>query len=216
MFRKFKNVIWSILNLTPIGPLLQLYLVGELRENGWLRSFKEKKSIDAQGKPTPWYTYPMSDLLAEKLHKTINVFEYGCGGSTQWLANRVNQVDAVEDHEGWLQEVQNQMPANVTIKLEAVTNNDLYAKASTATGKRYELIIVDGKVRNACIKYSLEALAPNGVLLLDDSFREDYLPSFELMEKLGFKKLNFWGMTPIVSTKSCSTLFYKPNNCLGI
>ncbi|MCP9754325.1 FkbM family methyltransferase [Lacihabitans sp. CCS-44] len=214
--RQLKNLIWKILNFTAIGPLLQLYLVGEIKSNGWLRSFKTKKSEDSAGNPIPWYTYPFVDFLKEKLNRNLTVFEYGCGGSTKWLAERVKNIVAVEDHEGWYQEVSKNIPNNIKLIFQTIEERNDYAKSIQSEIGNFDLIIVDGKIRNLCIKYCTSKLSERGVVVLDDSFREDYKTSFEFMKTNGFKHLNFWGMTPVISTKSCTTLFYKTDNIFNI
>ena len=115
MIRSIKNIVWSALNTIPIGPLLQLYMVGEIRTNGWMRTFSTKKSTDFAGNPIPWWTYPMVDFLKERLNKSINIFEYGCGGSTKWLSSRVGSINAVEDHQGWKEFAEKDLPNNVSI-----------------------------------------------------------------------------------------------------
>ena len=216
MIKKIKNLVWNILNTTPIGPLLQLYLVGEIKENGWMRSFTTKKSVDKNGNPIPWYTYPAVDFLIEKLNKNLIVFESGCGGSTRWLAERVGKIIAVEDHKDWKEFVEKDMPSNVQILFQAIDNQYSYSKKIAETNQNFDIIIVDGKERNNCVNHCLNNLSEQGVIILDDSFREEYKISFQFLAQKGFKKLNFWGMTPIVATKSCSTIFYKENNVLGI
>jgi hypothetical protein len=214
--RQIKNLVWEFLNLSPVGPLLQLYLVGEIKSNGWLRSFKTKKSEDNAGNPIPWYTYPFVDFLKEKLKKDMSVFEYGCGGSTRWLSERVKNIVAVEDHEDWYQEVSKDVSNNIKIVFQIIENQNLYAQSIQKETEDFDIIIVDGKIRNLCVQNSISKLTENGVLILDDSFREDYKTSFEFMKNNGFKYLNFWGMTPVISTKSCTTVFYKKNNIFDL
>jgi predicted O-methyltransferase YrrM len=216
MIRKLKNLLWRLFNLSPIGPLLQLYLEGDIRHNGWMRSFQTKRSENAAGQPIPWYTYPAIDFLHEKLNNSHRIFEYGCGGSTRWLAQRCGHITAVEDHPQWYQYASQNMPANVTIHLQTLDNQHSYENTPNNSKQKYDIIIVDGKQRNSCIAHSISALAEGGVLILDDSFRSQYQPSFDLLQQQGYRKLNFWGMTAIVATKSCTTIFYKPNNCLDI
>lgn len=100
---------------------------------------------------------------------------------------------------------------NIKIIFQNIENNNLYAKAIQTETENFDIIIVDGKIRNICVQNSISKLSENGVLILDDSFREDYKTSFEFMKNNGFKYLNFWGMTPVISTKSCTTVFYKNN-----
>ncbi len=216
MIRKIKDFVWTCLNYTAIGPLLQLYMVGEINENGWMKSFVTKKSIDKNNNPIPWYTYPAVDFLNEKLNKTISIFEYGCGGSTKWLADKVSTIVAVEDHKEWKEFVEKEMPENVKIIFQPIDNQYTYSKSIQTTQTKFDLIIVDGKERNSCVENCLSNLNETGIIILDDSFREDYLTSFDYLQRKGFKKLNFWGMTPIVATKSCTTFFYRENNVFGI
>jgi hypothetical protein len=216
MFREIKNKVWQILNFTPIGPLLQLYMVGEIKENGWMRSFIAKKAIDKNGNPIPWYTYPAVDFLNEVLNKKISVFEYGCGGSTKWLADRVGSITAVEDNQTWKEFAEKSMPENAKIILQPIDNEYSYSKSIKTSHTKYDLIIIDGKERNEAVANCLDNLSAAGILVLDDSFREAYKVSFDLLEKKGFKKLNFWGMTPIIATKSCTTFFYREGNIFNI
>lgn len=216
MIQLIKQFVWNILNFIKIGPLIQLCMVGELHENGWMRTFISKKSEDKNGDPIPWYTYPAIDFLKERLKSSHNVFEYGCGGSTTWLASRVAIVHAVEDHLGWKEIVEKTKPQNATIHYQAIDNEYSYSKVIQKMGQKFDLIIVDGKERNECVEFCLEAISDTGIVMLDNSERADYHASFEFLKEKGFKKMDFWGMTPIIAEKSCTTFFYRANNIFDI
>ncbi len=216
MLRKIKNLVWNTLNLTTIGPLLQLYMVGEIKTNGWMKSFVTKKAVDINNQPIPWWTYPMVDFLRERLNTSIIIFEYGCGGSTKWLANKVGHITAVEDHKEWKEFVEKDILKNTTLIYQPIDEIESYSKAIQVNDKKYNFIIVDGKERNLCVTHCLSNLSENGVILLDDSFRTEYTVSIELLKQKGFKKLDFWGMVPVVPTKSCTSIFYRTDNILGL
>lgn len=216
MIRKIKNAVWQILNFTPIGPLLQLYLVGEIKNNGWLKSFVKKKAVDKNGDYIPWFTYPSVDFLKEKLKNNLTVFEYGCGGSTKWFAERVNQITAVEDHKDWMEFVKKDKLDNMHLIFQSVDEKLSYSKSIKTTNQLFDIIIVDGKERVNCIEQCIANLSESGIIILDDSFREEYKEGINFLVENGFKYLNFWGMVPVVANKSCTSIFYRDNNVFDI
>ena len=78
------------------------------------------------------------------------------------------------------------------------------------------IIIVDGLHRNSCLRHSINKITNDGVIILDDSERNDYRSGIEYLESSGFKRLDFWGIAPTILFKKCTTLFYKSQNCLNV
>ena len=101
MIKKIKQVIWNILIKLKIGGAVQLFLASGLRDDGWFESFNTKRSIDKEGNPIPWCTYPFIKFIEPKLNKDFSVFEYGSGNSTIWYAQRVKEIISVENDEDW-------------------------------------------------------------------------------------------------------------------
>jgi len=56
----------------------------------------------------------------------------------------------------------------------------------------------------------------NGIIILDDSQRTRYREGISFLTSHGYRKLDFWGMTPIEAVKKCTSIFYKDYNLLGI
>jgi hypothetical protein len=50
-----------------------------------------------KGEPIPWFSHPLIDFLKDRLSKDMTVFEYGCGNSTLWWADRVRSVTGVKN-----------------------------------------------------------------------------------------------------------------------
>ena len=46
-----------------------------VRTTGLLRSFRERRPVDAQGNPLPWVNHPAIQLLNERLRPDHAVFE---------------------------------------------------------------------------------------------------------------------------------------------
>lgn len=208
-----KKLIWKLLNIIGIGPWIQLAVRSELKENGWYKSFIEKKPINRKGEPIPWLTYAFIDFIKPRLHRDMIMFEYGCGNSTLWFASLVKHIDSVEHEEGWFQEISSKVPSNVQIYFKSLETNE-YEQSVMLTPYFYDLILVDGRKRLECVQCAVQKLSDNGVIIVDNS--ECYPEIFDFLRYLGFKEISFWGIPPIVPLKTCTTTFYKENNCLGI
>lgn len=141
-----------------------------------------------------WWSYAaideVSTLLAER---PAQVFEYGAGASTAWLAVRASYVTSVE-HEAGFVEVLTPMLAhltNVEVMLVPAVRSAApavpsrrrghdgldfsdYVKAIDAVPGELDLVVVDGRARVACVRQALPRLASDGVLLLDNADRDEY------------------------------------------
>lgn len=214
MIRFIKNKVWDVLNSVGVGASLQLVMTGALKQYGWFRSYNSKQSVDAAGNPLPWYTYSFIFFLKPRLKAHFEVFEYGSGNSTRWYAGIVKHVTAVEHDTNWIKHISPDLPQNTTIMARPI--GDTYINAVKNEGKKYHIIVVDGRNRVKCTAAAVDYLTSDGVLILDNSEREWYQKAKNLMKERGFKQLDFQGALPIISSESCSTLFYKEGNCLGV
>ena len=112
MIRQIRNLGWGILRLINIGSPVQLMLDSWLREYGWFKIFNAKESINKQGEPIPWYTYSSIKFIEPRLNKHFEVFEFGCGNSTFWYAERVKSIISVLHNRSWFRTISKQIPKN--------------------------------------------------------------------------------------------------------
>jgi hypothetical protein len=211
-----KEYFWSFLRFWGLGGHVAIHLSeSELRTNGWFRSFDARQALDAQGQTIPWLTYPFIDFLSPRLRPEFTVCEFGAGSSTTWFAARCAQVVSIEHNEAWAARLRPLLTANVELRL--ATDPETYAQQAELSGKTFQLILIDGIERNACLHRAARSLAPDGVVILDNSDRiAEYLPGTHALAEAGFRRLDFWGMCPGISVKSCTTVFYRAGNVLGI
>jgi len=189
---------------------------GYLLDNGWFKSYKNKTSIDKNGNPIPWVTYPFIDFIRERLNKEINIFEFGSGNSTLFYATKVKSLITVEHDKKWFDKISNIIPENAKIIFQEADTDGNYCRCIKTTNKKFDIIIDDALDRVNCIYNSLESLSEKGVIILDDSERKEYNEGVDFLIKNNFKKLDFWGIAPGILFKKCTSVFYKKNNCLGI
>lgn len=189
---------------------------GYLNEIGWYNSYKTKSPQNNQGDPIPWMTYSIIEFLNTKLNSTIKILEFGSGSSTHYFAKKCNHVDSIEHEKAWFEKVNLNKPANSTIHLTELVYGGEYSNYANNLNKKFELIIVDGRDRVNCLKNSFGFLTENGVMILDDSERDDYKEGVNFLISKGMKKIDFWGISPGLFYNKSSTLFYFENNCFNI
>ena len=189
---------------------------GYLNSIGWFTAFDKKQAVDGNGKALPWVTYSFIDFIKERINKSQHIFEYGSGNSTIFYAEKAGSVTSVEHDKSWHDKVKGTSPANAELVFCELQRDGEYAKKAMLLGKKFDIIIVDGRDRVRCCKYSLDALTPRGVIILDDSEREVYNPARILLKEQGFKEISFSGISPGLFYEKATSVFYKADNCLGI
>lgn len=187
-----------------------------LKEVGWYNSFNKHMPVDKNGDALPWYTYAAIDFLGDRINGGMAVFEYGSGNSTIWWATRVSRVVSCEHDEQWFAKVKLKLPDNVTYRHINLAPQGDYSDAILQHDKEFDVIVIDGRDRVSCAKNSLCALNDGGVIIWDNSDRDEYQAGYEFLSDNGFKRLNFSGFGPINTYGWCTSVFYRPQNCLGI
>ncbi|RYY49371.1 hypothetical protein [Aeromicrobium sp. Leaf291] len=136
----------------------------------------------------PWITADALEALDELLLPDDRALEWGSGGTTLWLAQRLAAVTSIEGARAWHDDLA------ARLRTERITNVDLHLVPFDELG--YEtpeheaayvgavpelepeslgLVLVDGEYRDRCALRALSLLRPGGLLVLDNA--ETYLPS---------------------------------------
>lgn len=144
----------------------------------------------------PWWTYRAIDevdaWIASRAGE-VRVFEWGSGASTIWLGRRVASVISIEHHVEFgamlgrnIADMRNVSlvvtppSASATPKIgsskEGYGGLDFsdYVGQISAIGGVFDLIIIDGRAREACLVVGLDHLAPDGIIVFDNSSRRRY------------------------------------------
>jgi Dimethyladenosine transferase (rRNA methylation) len=130
----------------------------------------------------PWWNVAATErviaFLAER--PKARIFEYGSGASTVWLARRGLEVTSVEHDEQWanalaprLSSYQNVTLLRAQLRTGRIASEQPYVKTIRGTGL-YDMIVVDGRERAACLSAAVASLKSDGIILFDDSGRERY------------------------------------------
>lgn len=144
----------------------------------------------------------------------LEVLEWGAGYSTIYYPLFLRSLGisfkwiAIEHDKTWVHLISNRINHyrfdNIYMKYNPLTEVDSQCSGLTPTkkhyveipkmliaGKKYDIIYVDGRLRNRCIKASFNLLSPNGKIILDNADRKRYQKHLHLF-KGEFIKPHLW------------------------
>ena len=162
----------------------------------WLRSLFAIYDIeDMAALDLPWWTLAAVKGTDEFLKRngSARVFEYGSGASTIWLARRAESVISIEHDVPWHEVVSARLVPFSSAKLRLIEADaepvagyvsekrgwegrsfQRYVSAIEEETGQFDLIVIDGRARAACLTHAVKRLAPGGMILFDNSQRERY------------------------------------------
>lgn len=194
---------------------------GYLHQVGYFRSCRERLPVDAYGNPLPWYSYSAIHFLETRINAldlaaALKVHEYGTGYSTLRWSKRCETLHCCEHSEEWFNVMRKSVPDNVTLALIKEDRLSEYVESAGGGPHKHDIIIVDGIARNECAYNATAAISGRGVIILDDSQRDEYREGVSHIIRNGFKRLDFVGLGPITTNRQSTTIFYREGNCLVI
>jgi hypothetical protein len=188
---------------------------GYLNVTGWFRSRVTGSAVDFHGEAVPWITYPCIRFLESRIHARMVVFEFGSGASTAWWSKRVSRVVSCEHDRMWFERVRAQAAANVEM-IHATPEGGQYSGQILRYKREFDVVAIDGEDRVECAMKSVDALKEDGVIVWDNTDRDIYKRGFDFLLARGFRRVDFWGMAPLVLFESLTSVFYRDGNCLAL
>ena len=214
--KKIKTILELILHPKQLSALLSLKEFGYLNDVGWFNAFSLGEPVDKKNQPIPWFTYPCIDFLSQRLNKNLSVFEFGSGNSSLFFAKRVKSISSVEHNKDWFTKIKTLLPDNSKLTYVNSNSSDQYIKPLKMAREKFDVIIIDGIFRNECLFESINHLTEQGIIILDDSERNEYTDGINFVLNASFKRIDFIGIAPGLLYSKSTTIFYKPDNCLNI
>lgn len=139
----------------------------------------------------PWLRPAAAEYIESLLPEGANVLEWGCGASTIWLARMGCAVTSIELDQEWVNQIRKWLndeglcdsvrildfsPSN---SLNLCDSADFVLKM---LDNSYDLILIDGRARSRCMGNARSKVKVGGMLVLDNSEREEYANGVALMD----------------------------------
>jgi predicted O-methyltransferase YrrM len=160
----------------------------------------------------PWLNFPTIEFLKSYIKPEMTVFEYGSGFSTLFFARRAKLVNSIESSLDWHGRISTLILENdvKNVELKLCTNLPYFAnEISNFKEKSYDLILVDSRDRAMCLETAVNFCKNTGIILLDNSERDNLKNAKNKMLDIGFNATDFGGNGPMRSEISFATVFFK-------
>jgi len=185
---------------------------------------------------TAWWPYKVQEavemFIVSREHKPIRVFEWGAGSSTFWLSKRGCDCVSIEHDKFFFTVLKSEQarlnrafslllvePDGPKSEVEIVSNKTGYQNYdfisyvdAISAFEKFDLIVIDGRSRDACLEKAILHLKDDGLILFDNSERKRYAPS---IEKFAPYKKTIRGLTPASPWPTSSTLIAKNQSMLN-
>jgi hypothetical protein len=169
------------------------------------------------GLDIPWLPYSLTFFLSQVIPTHARVLEFGGGASTSWWLSRGNIVTTLEPSDEYfegLKPLLKKYPDR--FELLRVTNEFELLQFAEQCENLYYAIVNDGLAdRNLNTRIAVDILDTKGILILDNSERMDYSPSLTFLDKSGFRRLDFFDLSPINAFCSQASIFSRTAIQLG-
>ena len=220
----------------PSGDPGQTVSARENRYRHWLQSLLAIHDIDALIRlDVPWWTYDaigqVEDFLSAR--PGARVFEYGSGASTVWLAKRADRVISVDHDAGWIDFSRPRLAELGNARVVLVepdeapdadphyhsgksgyrgTSFRTYVNSIDDWEGQFDLIVVDGRARAACLAKAVTRLADDGMIVFDNSHRARYRKA---IGECGLQATVTRGLVPSLPVPDQTTLLRRRPSSLG-
>lgn len=145
-------------------------------------AFGRKSPIDLG---MPWWSFGAVEALSARLLPSHDVFEFGSGGSSLYLARRARSVTCVEDQPNWAERVESEARklgiGNLTVLRRPLDLSDGAGFLESAyllalAGRKFDLIVIDGAegkepLRESCFQRAEDFIREGGMIIVDDFWR---------------------------------------------
>ncbi len=191
----------------------------------WWRSNRIHQQHTPLADRVPWVSFGAARELERRVRPGTRIFEFGAGGSTAFFLDRGASVVTAEHDEEWTQLVREAVDPGSDWTLHAVppspTPDPDYAshrfsgslRDYVTTIDRYEpfdVVVVDGRARSACVRHAMARVVPGGTLVLDNSDREMYAEAAKLVDAAGWTRRDYFGPTPYNLFFTQTTIWTAP------
>lgn len=172
---------------------------------GQLRSIREGRPVRSDGSAIPWYTYPAIEYLSQFDFSNASVFEFGAGYSSIFWAQRARAVISIESDPRWVEHLQAGFRPNQKVLLRE--GRDDYVNAIREQADLFDLVIVDGRWRHACVESAMEKVTEDGLIVLDNSDR--YPDATRRLRNSGRFQVDFSGFGPVNNYAWTTSIFLR-------
>ena len=146
--------------------------------------------VDKEGLFFPNFTKPCIEWLLKVQLNNFNIYEYGAEASAKWWRLSCKNYVGITNNERLSQ----------LLECKYHFDMDNYVNDLVKTNEEYDLIVINGRWRDACIISAIQRIKNGGYILINNYHQErtDYRPSY-------------WELTTPILEKYPMVIFHDEN-----
>lgn len=207
--KNFKNTLYLILKFCRLLPFVNFLRIikASILDYGWFESARKYQSVNRNGDPIPWFNYPAIYFLEQFDIQSKNVFEWGCGNSTLYWAQRCHSITSVESDKKWFEKIQDRSKKYKNAKIVYAKNKKDYIGEIFNQKRKFDIVVIDGLYRTEILKTTLNKVKKDGMIILDNSEWRPHASKY--LRSKGFIEIDFAGFGPINPYPTTTSFFIK-------
>jgi hypothetical protein len=170
---------------------------------GHAKSKERKKSLNAEEQPIPWFTYPAIEYISQLNLTDKNVLEWGAGNSSLFFSKISKNVFSIEHNKNWHDEI---LALQIPNQKLLYREEKLYVEAIKDFNVKFDIIVIDGILREECSKIAMQYLKNDGLIILDNSDRDPEIANF--LRNNNLIEVDMHGFGPINDYTWTTSLFF--------
>lgn len=173
--------------------------------------------FDEDGIVNPWLGRSVVDFLKKRLKRDFRVFEWGGGNSTLFWSHYVEEVVSVEHNFEWYEKIKKVIPDNVELQYCELEYGGEYCHKILDEKNLFDIVVIDGRDRVNCAINAVNRLSEKGIIIWDNSDRDEYTKGYEFLKKHGFKRLEISSIIyGLPGVEDFTSIFYRKDNILDL
>jgi len=128
----------------------------------------------------------------------------------------VREVISCEHDAAWLERIRARAPANVSLRHVVLDYDGAYCRTAAEYPGHFDIIVIDGRDRVNCAFHAVGALAAGGIIVWDDTDREEYRKGLRAFGAGRLSPRGFIGLSPGINERRESQRVLPRSQLLGL
>ncbi len=163
--------------------------------------------LNGEAESIPLLTSSFLDWFETQKWNSLNLLEFGAGGSTLYFSKFFKSVTSYETNQSWFDTLLLEIPNNVNLmKVDSIFSSLHNNKIKNI--HKFDVILIDAGENRAKLARWLTNENFKGLIFFDNS--EWYRNSISMFIKKGYVEIPFFGLKPIEDWVSCTSILAEP------
>jgi hypothetical protein len=157
----------------------------------------------------PWLTFDAIRALRQEIRAGLRILEFGSEHSTLFWAKHGVDIHSVEDDRGWFELLELSLVDYPNATTFCAFDEEGFTGKIGQMEGQFDVIVVDGSYRKACVTAALAYLRPGGLLVVDNTDWH-WANGIATLIPARWQRSTYPGWAPFIGHRSETTIWKAP------